>query len=131
MVELARELAPEVAHLVPAAGAVERGKHSAVVGLLLRDGLLSLVNTLQGLFVPHPLPSVGPRFGLPGPLPAYRRPETWDSPPTLLPDGGDRSIRLTARKWRADERTRTADLLITSDPSAVAGVYRGLRIPHS
>src|SRR5215203_4471747 len=31
---------------------------------------------------------------------------------------------------RADERTRTADLLITSDRSGVAGVCRGLQIPH-
>ena len=32
--------------------------------------------------------------------------------------------------WRADERTRTADLLITSDHSGVAGGCRGLQIPH-
>jgi hypothetical protein len=32
--------------------------------------------------------------------------------------------------WRADERTRTADLLITSDRSGVAGACRGLQIPH-
>jgi len=31
---------------------------------------------------------------------------------------------------RADERTRTADLLITSDRSGVAGVCTGLQIPH-
>ena len=31
---------------------------------------------------------------------------------------------------RADERTRTADLLITSDPSGVARVCRRLQIPH-
>jgi RNA polymerase sigma-70 factor (ECF subfamily) len=31
---------------------------------------------------------------------------------------------------RADERTRTADLLITSDNSAVAGACRSLQIPH-
>jgi spore photoproduct lyase len=31
---------------------------------------------------------------------------------------------------RADERTRTADLLITSDNSRVAGVCTGLQIPH-
>jgi hypothetical protein len=31
---------------------------------------------------------------------------------------------------RADERTRTADLLITSDPSHVAGVCLGLQIRH-
>jgi hypothetical protein len=33
-------------------------------------------------------------------------------------------------KQRADERTRTADLLITSDPSGVAGDCSGLQIPH-
>src|SRR5918911_3414510 len=33
-------------------------------------------------------------------------------------------------KRRADERTRTADLLITSDHSGVAGVCTGLQIPH-
>ena len=33
-------------------------------------------------------------------------------------------------KKRADERTRTADLLITSDHSGVAGGCRGLQIPH-
>src|SRR5215207_5497327 len=32
---------------------------------------------------------------------------------------------------RADERTRTADLLITSDTSGVAGVCTGLQIPLS
>ena len=31
---------------------------------------------------------------------------------------------------RADERTRTADLLITSDRSGVAGVCTRLQIPH-
>jgi hypothetical protein len=31
---------------------------------------------------------------------------------------------------RADERTRTADLLITSDPSCVAGVCSGLQNPR-
>ena len=36
-----------------------------------------------------------------------------------------------ARKKRADERTRTADLLITSDPSGVAGGCTGLQIQHS
>jgi hypothetical protein len=34
------------------------------------------------------------------------------------------------RLERTDERTRTADLLITSDRSAVAGVCSGLQIPH-
>jgi hypothetical protein len=34
------------------------------------------------------------------------------------------------RVQRADEPTRTADLLITSDNSRVAGVCRGLQIPH-
>jgi hypothetical protein len=32
--------------------------------------------------------------------------------------------------WRADERTRTADLLITSDQSGVAGVCTALQNPH-
>jgi hypothetical protein len=31
---------------------------------------------------------------------------------------------------RADEQTRTADLLITSDERGVAGVCTGLQIPH-
>ena len=35
-----------------------------------------------------------------------------------------------SEKQRADERTRTADLLITSDNSYVAGTCRGLQIPH-
>jgi hypothetical protein len=35
-----------------------------------------------------------------------------------------------AGKIIADERTRTADLLITSDPSGVAGVCRGLQNLH-
>ena len=35
-----------------------------------------------------------------------------------------------SRKWRADQRTRTADLLITSDASLVAGMCRGLQNPH-
>jgi hypothetical protein len=33
-------------------------------------------------------------------------------------------------KKRADERTRTADLLITSEPSGVAEVCTGMQIPH-
>ena len=36
-----------------------------------------------------------------------------------------------SKKLRADERTRTADLLITSDRSCVAGVCLGLQIPIS
>jgi hypothetical protein len=32
-------------------------------------------------------------------------------------------------KKRADERTRTADLLIASDNSGAAGVYMGLQVP--
>jgi hypothetical protein len=40
-------------------------------------------------------------------------------------------IRLTyTDSGRADERTRTALLLITSDHSGVAGVCRGLQMPH-
>ena len=35
-----------------------------------------------------------------------------------------------SRIERADERTRTADLLITSDASGVAGVCMSLQIPH-
>src|SRR5215203_3633209 len=35
-----------------------------------------------------------------------------------------------AGKKRADERTRTAFLLITSDNSCVAGVCSGLQTPH-
>src|SRR5215217_8045936 len=41
-------------------------------------------------------------------------------------------IQLTyTDSGRADERTRTADLLITSDPSGVAGGCPGLQLPHS
>jgi hypothetical protein len=39
-------------------------------------------------------------------------------------------LRVLQVKKRADERTRTADLLITSDQSGVAGVCLGLQIPH-
>ena len=39
-------------------------------------------------------------------------------------------LRVLQAKKRADERTRTADLLITSDRSGVAGVCRGLQMPH-
>jgi hypothetical protein len=41
-----------------------------------------------------------------------------------------RALLQIASLDRADERTRTADLLITSDPSGVAGVCTGLQIPH-
>ena len=44
-----------------------------------------------------------------------------------------RSPRLSCKSKenkRADERTRTADLLIASDRSGVAGVCRDLQIPH-
>ena len=41
-----------------------------------------------------------------------------------------RLFRLSKPKKRADERTRTADLLITSDHSGVAGVCTGLQISH-
>ena len=34
------------------------------------------------------------------------------------------------RFGRADERTRTADLLITVDNSRIAGLCTGLQIPH-
>jgi hypothetical protein len=65
------------------------------VGLLVRVGSLSLANPLQGFFAPHPPPFVvGPRFGLPRPLPAHRGPETWDSSLTLLFEGADQSIGL-------------------------------------
>src|SRR5215217_3643045 len=39
-------------------------------------------------------------------------------------------LRVLQAKKRADERTRTAGLLITSDRSGVAGVCRGLQMPH-
>ena len=35
-----------------------------------------------------------------------------------------------SRLWRADERTRTAHLLITSARSDVSGHCRGLQIPY-
>jgi hypothetical protein len=52
------------------------------------------------------------------------------------PRGGAEKINLTeysaylSRIVRADERTRTADLLITSDPSGVAEGCRVLQIPQ-
>jgi hypothetical protein len=39
-------------------------------------------------------------------------------------------LRVLQEKRRADERTRTADLLITSVRSVVAERCRGLQIPH-
>ena len=39
-------------------------------------------------------------------------------------------FRIPIREKGTDERTRTADLLIASDPSGVAGGCRGLQIPH-
>ena len=39
-------------------------------------------------------------------------------------------LRVLQVKKRADERTRTADLLTTSVRSVVAGRCRGLQIPH-
>src|SRR5215217_3027458 len=53
---------------------------------------------------------------------ADRAPDTNTEGSPFLPD--------LQQKRRADERTRTADLLITSDPSGVAGVCTGLQIPH-
>jgi hypothetical protein len=41
-----------------------------------------------------------------------------------------RIILKIATKRRADKRIRTADLLITRDRSDVAGVCRGLQMPH-
>jgi hypothetical protein len=38
--------------------------------------------------------------------------------------------RSPSRFKRADERTRTAHLLITSEPMGVAGVCTGLQITH-
>jgi hypothetical protein len=43
---------------------------------------------------------------------------------------GLHDLPANPRKNRADERTRTADLLITSDHSSVAGVCRRLQMPH-
>jgi hypothetical protein len=39
-------------------------------------------------------------------------------------------LRLLQAKRRADERTRTADLLITSVRSVVAACCTGLQMPH-
>ena len=39
-------------------------------------------------------------------------------------------FRIPIREKRADERTRTADLLITSDRLCVAGVCTGLQISY-
>jgi hypothetical protein len=44
--------------------------------------------------------------------------------------GGFYFLQDLQEKKRADERTRTADLLITSDNSGVAGVCTGLQNPH-
>jgi hypothetical protein len=51
------------------------------------------------------------------------------NPPPFVPRAFGFLWDLQAKK-RADERTRTADLLITSDQSGVAGTCRGLQIPH-
>ena len=52
-------------------------------------------------------------------------------PPRETPEAfATRVFPLSIRKKRADERTRTADLLITSDNSGVAEVCRSLQIPH-
>src|ERR671919_6996 len=48
---------------------------------------------------------------------------TWSS----HTDAGIRPFRFAL--W-SNERTRTTDLLITSDHSGVAGVCRGLQMPH-
>ena len=42
-----------------------------------------------------------------------------------------RVSRIAKPKERADERTRTADLLITSERSGVAGVCTRLQTPHT
>jgi hypothetical protein len=39
-------------------------------------------------------------------------------------------LAYLSRIGRAGQRTRTADLLITSDHSGVAGGCRGLQMPH-
>jgi hypothetical protein len=44
--------------------------------------------------------------------------------------GGFSFLQDLQAKERADERTRTADLLITSDNSCVAGVCTGLQFPY-
>ena len=44
--------------------------------------------------------------------------------------GGYCFLRDLQVKKRADERTRTADLLITSDQSGIAGVCRSVQFPH-
>jgi hypothetical protein len=56
----------------------------------------------------------------------------WCQEASALPAGAPHisSIRLIYGQKRAGERTRTANLLITSDRSGVAGVCRGLQIPH-
>ncbi len=65
----------------------------------------------------------------------YVRAASSPSPPLLALRSVHRGRppHATARrssKKRADERTRTADLLITSDNRCVAGTWTGLRIPH-
>jgi hypothetical protein len=54
---------------------------------------------------------------------------TADKAPDVLV-GGFPFLRVLQVKKRADERTRTADLLITSDPSGVAGMCTELQTPH-
>jgi hypothetical protein len=54
---------------------------------------------------------------------------TADKAPNTMTEGFLFLWGLQAKR-RADERTRTADLLITSDRSGVAGVCTGLQIPH-
>jgi len=55
---------------------------------------------------------------------------TADQAPDVLISGFP-FLRVLQVIKRADERTRTADLLITSDYSGVAGACTDLQIPHS
>jgi hypothetical protein len=64
--------------------------------------------------------------------PASSGAEWYQNPLGATPRGVDLEeySAYLRRFGRADERTRTADLLITSDHSGIAGGCPGLQIPH-
>ncbi|MGH8605131.1 MAG: hypothetical protein ACREXR_20790, partial [Gammaproteobacteria bacterium] len=68
---------------------------------------------------------------------AHQKKQNSNSTAAIPPGGALREFRTKSRftcgteqKKRADERTRTADLLITNDKQAVAAGCTALRIPH-
>jgi hypothetical protein len=78
----------------------------------------------------HMLPGVGDvaATALEEPLADLLLPYCCQDPSSMIV-GSSLFIGFAGKK-RADERTQTADLLITSDNSRVAGVCRGLQMPH-